>query len=227
MVSFANDNLDAPQLTEIEYGPDSDPFSYARYPTTIANPGPMGLFSIGASAFILSMYNLHTREVFTPNVIVGMALWGGGITEFMAAMWEFPRGNTFGATAYACYGAFWLSYGTIFIPGAGIQAAFATEEEFHNAVGVYLMTWFFITLFFLAAVLSKRNIAFTILLMLLTVAFLLLAIAEFNPDPAIRKAGGVFQCCTALAALYIGVSELYSAEPVPLMKIPQGILLNV
>lgn len=29
----------------------------------------------------------------------------------LAGMWEFATGNTFGATAFSSYGAFWLSYG--------------------------------------------------------------------------------------------------------------------
>ena len=44
------------------------------------------------------MYNVSTRGIHTPNVVVGMALFGGGLTQFMAGMWEFPRGNVFGAT---------------------------------------------------------------------------------------------------------------------------------
>ncbi|KAF9254842.1 hypothetical protein L218DRAFT_951236 [Marasmius fiardii PR-910] len=209
MSSAVNVSGDKHQVAEIEYGPNSDPVSYQRYPTTIANPGPMGLFNFGMTAFMLSMYNLHTRGVQSPNVVVGMALFAGGLTQFIAAMWEMPRGNVFGATAFATYGSFWLSYGTILLPGSGIQAAFATETEFHNALGIYLMTWFFITLFFLGAVI-RRHIAFSTVLAFLTLAFLMLGISEFNPNnPSIQKAGGVFGVCTALTAFYIGVSELW------------------
>jgi len=44
------------------------------------------------------MYNANVRGIEHPNVIVGMSLFAGGLTQFMAAMWEFPRGNVFGAT---------------------------------------------------------------------------------------------------------------------------------
>jgi hypothetical protein len=44
------------------------------------------------------MYNVNTRGIHTPNVVVGMAIFTGGLLQFLAGMWEFPRGNTFGAT---------------------------------------------------------------------------------------------------------------------------------
>jgi len=44
------------------------------------------------------MFNVNTRGIQTPNVIVGMAIFAGGLLQFIAGMWEFPRGNIFGAT---------------------------------------------------------------------------------------------------------------------------------
>jgi len=56
------------------------------------------LFSFASTTFILSLINVQTRGVKTPNVVVGMALFTGGLTQLLAGMWEFPRGNTFGGT---------------------------------------------------------------------------------------------------------------------------------
>jgi succinate-acetate transporter protein len=61
------------------------------------------------------MYNVQTRGIAHSNVVVGMAIFAGGLTQFIAGMWELPRGNVFGATAFSSYGAFWMSYATIFI----------------------------------------------------------------------------------------------------------------
>ncbi len=67
-------------------------------PTRIANPGTLGLFSFASTTFILSMYNVQTRGIKAPNVVVGMAIFCGGLTQLLAGMWEFPRGNAFGGT---------------------------------------------------------------------------------------------------------------------------------
>ena len=57
-----------------------------------------GLFSFASTTFLLSLYNVHTRGIHTTNVVVGMAIFTGGLLQFIAGMWEFPRGNVFGAT---------------------------------------------------------------------------------------------------------------------------------
>ena len=48
--------------------------------------------------FLLSLYNVNTRGIHATNVIVGMAIFTGGLLQFIAGMWEFARGNVFGAT---------------------------------------------------------------------------------------------------------------------------------
>jgi len=47
---------------------------------------------------ILSLYNVNARGINVPNVVVGMALFCGGLAQLLAGMWEFATGNTFGAT---------------------------------------------------------------------------------------------------------------------------------
>ena len=128
-----------------------------------------GLFSFAATTFLLSLFTLHTRNVQAPNVVIGMALFGGGLAQFLCGMWEIPNGNVFGATgksfnllyapkrlvlkyslAFSSYGAFWMSYATIFIPGSGVLAAFGDNmDEFNQAFGLYLMVWFVITVLFM------------------------------------------------------------------------------
>ena len=57
-----------------------------------------GLFGFASTTFILSMYNVQARGVIHPNVVVGMALFVGGLAQFVAGMWEFACANAFGAT---------------------------------------------------------------------------------------------------------------------------------
>jgi uncharacterized protein len=54
-------------------------------------------------------------------------------------MWEFAVGNNFGALAFSSYGAFWISFATIFIPWFNIAAAYTDESEFFNALGHYFI----------------------------------------------------------------------------------------
>jgi uncharacterized protein len=58
--------------------------------------------------------------------------------------------------AFTSYGAFWMSYATMLIPGSGTIAAFGgNTKEFNNAVAIYLVAWLMFT-FFVSWVLSTR-----------------------------------------------------------------------
>ncbi|KAG6886730.1 hypothetical protein C0995_005392 [Termitomyces sp. Mi166 len=171
-----------------------------RRESRIANPVPAGVFAFGASAWLLSMYNVNTRGIRTSNAIVGMGLFGGGLLQFLAGMWEFPRGNVFGATA---------AYGGV------------NSSEFTNAFGMYLVVWFMLTVLFIPPIV-RRNTAYTTLLSVLAVTLLLLSIAEFTGSARVTKAGGVFGIITGLVAMYIAESDMLAAEKTAFIRLPLG-----
>jgi succinate-acetate transporter protein len=63
----------------------------------------------------------------------------GGLAQFMAGMWEFAAGNTFGALAFTSYGGFWISFACIFIPFFNVAGAYTDKSEFASALGHYLI----------------------------------------------------------------------------------------
>ncbi|KDR84431.1 hypothetical protein GALMADRAFT_55322 [Galerina marginata CBS 339.88] len=181
-----------------------------------------GIFAFASTTFILSMFNVNTRGVHTPNVVVGMAIFAGGLLQFIAGMWQFPRRDVFGATVFSSYGTFWMSYSTIMIPGTGILASYSDPREFANAMGIFLITWFAVTVMFILPTI-RRNLSFTILLSVLSIAFLCLAVGEFTGKNSLTKGGGVAGIITAIIAYYVAVSETLAAERSPILKLPQGV----
>ncbi|SJL12505.1 related to FUN34-transmembrane protein involved in ammonia production [Armillaria ostoyae] len=198
-------------------------------PTRIANPGTLGLFSFASTTFILSMYNVQTRGIKAPNVVVGMAIFCGGLTQLLAGMWEFPRGNAFGGTAFSSYGAFWMSYATIFIPNSGILDAYGTDaSELSSALAVYLFAWMIVTvLFFITSL--RKSASFIALFGCLSVTFMLLACSELSASSGkatisvnLAKSGGAFGIITAFIAYYVGLSELLASEAKAVTVLPIG-----
>nr|GAT55820.1 Gpr1 family protein [Mycena chlorophos] len=187
----------------------------------IANPGPLGLLGFASTTFILSFYNVAVDGIMTPNVVVGMALFYGGLAQLLAGMWEYPRGNTFGATAFASYGAFWISFATIFWPGSGILTAYTDPNELNKALGIYLWSWFIVTSIFLIVSLRK-SIGFIALLFFLDLTFLFLAAGKFTTNVNVTKAGGGLGIVTAFIAYYIGLSDMLAAERAAVIGLPVG-----
>jgi hypothetical protein len=188
----------------------------------LGNPAPLGLFSFASTTLILSLYNVNARVINVPNVVVGMALFCGGLAQFLAGMWEFATGNTFGATAFTSYGAFWLSFATLLIPGSGIADAYAASkkpEQEVDAIAIYLATWMVVTfLFFLGSL--RKSVGLTLLFFLLTLTFMLLAVSDFQKNDTIGKAGGAVGIATALVAYYCGLADLLTEDD--LFTIPAG-----
>jgi uncharacterized protein len=120
-----------------------------------ANPAPLGLCGFALTTFVLSLINVHARHVTIPNIVIGLgnltlisweltkALAYGGLAQFMAGMWEFTTGNTFGAVAFTSYGAFWISFAVIFIPSFNIVAPYLASgvdpAELSAVLGHYLL----------------------------------------------------------------------------------------
>jgi succinate-acetate transporter protein len=53
--------------------------------------------------------------------------------------------------AFTSYGAFWLSFATLFIPGSGVADAYkaAAPGMEDDAIGIFLMAWMVLTALFL------------------------------------------------------------------------------
>ncbi|PFH51596.1 hypothetical protein AMATHDRAFT_2875 [Amanita thiersii Skay4041] len=189
---------------------------------SIASPAPFGFFCFASTTFLSSLYTIQCRGIKTPNVIVGMALFCGGIGQFAAGMWEFPRGNMFDATVFASYGTFWLSYAATFIPGTGILSSYAgNPSELQSAIGIYFVTWSLVTFFFFLIAL-RRTISGAALSGLLLVSNVLVSMGTLVDNEILTRTGGAFGVASALVGYYIGLSTLLVAEAKPVFKLPLG-----
>ncbi|KAG0553965.1 hypothetical protein KC19_12G052500 [Ceratodon purpureus] len=183
----------------------------------VANPAPLGLMGFALTTFVLSCYNAGIFGISVtspPNVVTGLALFYGGLAQLLAGMWEFKTGNTFGATAFASYGAFWLSYAAILIPWFGVHDGYlGHEQDVAPAIAIFLLGWTIFTFMMWFGTL-KTNLALSALFAFLTVTFLLLTIAEYKGTQGhrIKRAGGFFGIFTAIIAWYLGLAGILTHD---------------
>jgi succinate-acetate transporter protein len=169
----------------------------------IADPAPLGLSAFGLTTFVLSAMNAHWIPVSLTPVVFGMALAYGGGAQLLAGMWEFAKGNTFGATAFGSFGAFWISYWWL----TGHNAAQLAPADAHKAIGLYLAAWGLFTLYMTIGA-SRVSGAVLVVFVLLTITFGLLAWGEFATNDSISKAGGWVGILDALSAMYAALGGL-------------------
>jgi len=182
---------------------------------SFANPSPLGLLSFATGIFLISIYGVHVRGVATPNVLVGVLVFFGGICQFLAGIMEFISGNTFGATVFPSYGAFNLSYAMIYLPGSGILAAYtdATTGElnaqFPNALAMYLWAWFILTVIFTVAAMRSSWVLF-LDLFVLDIVLLLLACGYMLNMQNLETAGSALGFVVAFLSYWAGCAGLFA-----------------
>lgn len=196
--------ITAPQLTSQQFeallahiaGPPATP----SVPSALGNPGPLGLGAFALTTFMLSVFNAGSNliDLKLEGVVLPVALFYGGIAQFAAGMWEFRINNTFGATAFTSYGAFWMSFaGYVYF----IVPNIINTGHAKHATGLFLLAWFIFTLYMNVAAFPTSRLLF-ILFTVLNITFLLLIIGNLGDSPIVVNVGGWFGIVTAFVAWY-------------------------
>ena len=173
----------------------------------IANPAPLGLAAFALTTFVLSMVNSGLVSDKAEPIVFGLALAYGGLAQLLAGMWEFKTGNTFGATAFSSYGAFWLSFWA-FVQFFAKDITNAADAG--HAVGLYLIAWGIFTGYMFIASL-RTTVAVAVVFLLLTLTFVILGIGNAGAHTGIVKLGGWVGLATALAAWYASFAQVINS----------------
>jgi len=192
--------------------------------TLRADPGPLGLSGFALTTFVLMTVNVGWLSgAGDIKVVIGLAVFYGGLAQFIAGMWEFANGNTFGATAFTSFGAFWLTYAALLIPGFGVGVGTASGPS-HRALGLYLLGWAIFTGIMMIASL-RLNGGLIAVFVLLFLTFLVLALGEFNTPASGAKSGlttlgGWLGILTAIAAWYVAAAGVLAATSKGRINLP-------
>ncbi|PXA70611.1 acetate uptake transporter [Cryobacterium arcticum] len=194
-------NTTIPQAPAASAPTASAPVAAAPSHGALADPGSLGLAAFALTTFVLSMSN--TGIVPSSAAVLGLALFYGGIAQVLAGLWEFYNRNTFGATAFTSFGAFWLSFWYLESTGGNVEAGAA-------GMGTFLLAWTIFTLYMTVAA-KKTNGSIFAVFVALTITFLFLAIGAYTGITAIHQLGGWFGILTALLAWYGSFAVVFNS----------------
>ena len=170
--------------------------------TKTLNPGPLGLAGFALTTWLLSMINAGWYSGDSMGLVLAVALAYGGTAQALAGLMEIPRGNTFGATAFLSYGAFWWSL--------ALFVLFLHDKVPASFVGWYLALWGVFTLYMWIPTFRVNFCLWTVFLFL-WITFFLLAGADLGMGASWRVAGGRLGLLTGLDALYLSFAEVTNA----------------
>ncbi|TYJ58846.1 hypothetical protein B9479_000278 [Cryptococcus floricola] len=208
-------------------GGSSQDFSQPALPVyhrKFANITPLGLLAFAGSSFLFNIYQIHTRGVTQPNVVLCLALGFGGIGQTIAGILEWVSGNTFGvsvvvsaymsavAVTLTSYGGFWFSYACFLIPQFEVEASYAADhQKLLNADGLYICCWGIITFIFIVAA-HRSSVAMILLLVTLDLNFWLTAIGKFLDNQTILTVGGAFGIAAAFFGAYTSLAGMLTED---------------
>jgi succinate-acetate transporter protein len=177
----------------------------AKFPDMYGKTGPLGLLGFGLTTILLSVHNLGLFG--NSAMIMGMAIFYGGLAQFVAGCFEFSKGHTFSGVAFISYASFWWSLTFIWI-GPKLTGAEAPNSA---AMGTYLLIWgIFTGVMFIATL--KGGVCLKVVFGTLTVTFLLLAIGDFAESKNVTRVGGGFGLLCGVVAMYTGLVEIIDHE---------------
>lgn len=172
----------------------------SRSTPRIGNPSPLGLAAFALTTFVLSVFNAGSYLIDTrlESLVLPLALFYGGIVQAIAGFFEFQLRNTFAATTFASYGAFWMSF-------AAYVYLIVPKIEYLNKTnqtnGLFLLSWWIFTLYMTVAA-YKVSRAILSVFIALNFTFLFLIVGNFAKLTILINIGGWFGIVTAILAWY-------------------------
>ncbi|HWP97114.1 MAG TPA: acetate uptake transporter [Syntrophomonadaceae bacterium] len=180
---------------------------------TTANAGCLGLMGFGMTTVLL---NMHNAGFFKLNVmILAMGIFMGGLAQVIAGIMEWKKNNTFGMTAFTCYGFFWLSLIVIWLFPEKLGETGAPDG---TAMASYFFMWGLFTLVMFVGTLRANKASMVVFGSLAILFFLLTAVkAGYTGLGTITGYEGIFCGFSAIyAALAQVLNEVYGRVVLPL-----------
>jgi uncharacterized protein len=170
---------------------------------TTANPAPLGLLAFGMTTVLLNFHNAGFYPI--DSMILAMGLFYGGMAQIIVGIMEWKKGNTFGTTAFASYGFFWLTFvGLVLMPKMDLGVNPPIKDL---SLPLYLIMWGLFTLGLFKGT-FRLNKALQWIFGTLTVLFFLLAIGDATGKEVITRIAGWEGILCGGLAIYAGMAQV-------------------
>ena len=179
------------------------------------NPAPLGLLGFGMTTVLLNFHNAGFYPL--DSMVLSMGIFYGGIAQMIAGTQEWKKGNTFAATAFTSYGAFWITLvafllmpkTSLGVPGPGKDFAFPA----------FLLMWGLVSLVLFIGT-FKLSRALQFVFGTLVILFILLAVGDATGNETITHIAGWEGLVCGFSAIYTGlaqvINEVYGRTVCPL-----------
>lgn len=166
------------------------------------DPFPLGLASFGISALVLASVMSGMIDAAATPAVLSLALALGFLTEIVAGIIHFRRGETFPGLVFTAYAGFWLSYALL----VQFYAPMVTADG-AAVTGMFLLAWALFSTYMLLAAL-RTNTTTVAIFVLLCAVFYLAAFGAFSESTGLGHLAGYVLVADAALALYASAAVI-------------------
>ncbi|HEY7780048.1 MAG TPA: acetate uptake transporter [Ktedonobacterales bacterium] len=191
----------------------------------IADPQPLGLAGFAAATWTISTVVAGWHSFAALAAAVPIAIFFGGVAQFLAGMWAFRRGNVLAATAFSTFGAFNVAFGAWILLTA---AKLIPSTRFGGTSAAYVAGWFIITFGVIAAYLAVAALADNLVLVAILVTLAITYIFDglgtmiVGPNNWATYIGGYAGIVSSLIAFYLSaaivINSTWGREVLPMLS---------
>jgi len=199
---------------------------------TFGNPTPIALagFLMANTPASIGLMGWHGAGAGSGNVADGIAsyFFFGGVLLYFGGLGEWILGNTFPATVFFTFGAFWSTFGGTLQPFfAAITSYGNTPAGFYDSFAFFLIFMGVLCFLYMIAAL-RTNVCLVIILLCFVIIFPLLAASYFYAAAGLvahsntcRIAGGAFAFISSMVGWYLWFTMIMEAVDMP-VTLPVG-----
>ncbi|WP_050180360.1 acetate uptake transporter [Domibacillus robiginosus] len=142
-----------------------------------ADPSAIGLFGLAIVTLVASSQKLGWTDGL--SLVIPWAIFLGGIAQFYASILDTKHNNTFGASAFAAYGLFWMGVSLSWLMNLGVFGQILQENADMHQLGFAFIGYLIFTVFMTIGALETNKVLF-IIFFLIDFLFIGLSLSSFG-----------------------------------------------
>lgn len=175
------------------------------------NVTPIGYCAFALTLFVYSMIMCGAAVPVNtaPSMAMGLALFYGGLIQFLAGLFELNIGNNFNSLIFCSYAGYWFSLAALYAKTIGfISGIFISDISLqYKCLGIFYLGWTIFTILMLIASLRTNVVMILFLLFLCFTYALFTASYFFQWDASFARAGGAIGIFTSSLLWYAGFAS--------------------
>lgn len=170
------------------------------------DPSAIGLFGLAIATLVASSEKLGMTQGL--SYVLPWVLFLGGIAQLIAGIYDYKKGNVFGATAFLAFGLFWLAVTLTWLMGLNSLGDSLYNQIDKKELAFAFLGYLIFSIYMTIGALETNKVLFMIFF-LIVILFIGLTLSTFGVMPAQMKLmAGIAEILISLLSFYASAANV-------------------